>query len=512
MAVVETTYGKVQGSVHADGVLGFKGIPFAEPPVGGLRWKAPQAPEPWEGIRDATRYGDACAQPAAGEGGFRTVIMKAFGIAEAPPDPLTYSEDCLYLNVYTDENHEGGSRPVMVWIHGGAFRFGSGITYDAQHLVRKGVVVVTINYRLGSLGFLAHPDLTAESEHGTSGNYGLLDQLAALEWVRDNIAGFGGDPGCVTIFGESAGGSAVTKLVASPLSRGLIHRAIAQSGVGVNTKQLLDRKAAFPFSGHDSGLRFERIFGVKGISALRNISVEEVVKKSALFPGAAGPIIDGHVLTKYLGDTFGEGDSQDIPFMLGSNSDEGTALYWGTPLTEVPPPVNTVEKYLAAIERVFGDRASEVLALYPATDREEMLKSSKEIFGDSLFGAQTTYISEKLAAIGRAPYLYYFTQTPAGRAGEILGAFHASEIAYVFGAATLNPVDNPALSEQMMSTWVQFAGTGNPNHDGLPDWQPYDPTKDEYLEFGAETKVAKVHKRVKYNLLEDHYRKQDAIK
>ena len=269
--VLEGSWMQVPGKSD---IATFLGVPFAKPPVGELRWRAPEPPVLWSGVRQAKSFGAACSQLVTGEDGFGGIIAEAFEVERPEPLPIDYSEDCLYLNVYSESLDPQARRPVMVWIHGGAFQFGTGAGYDPQHLIRRGVVVVTINYRLGVLGFLAHPELSAESPHGASGNYGQLDQIESLRWVKRNIAAFGGDPDNVTIFGESAGGQAVTQLMVSPPAAGLFHRAISESGVGVHVHTLLNKPGFTPFSAESRGEAFAERVGAADLAALRGIGVD----------------------------------------------------------------------------------------------------------------------------------------------------------------------------------------------------------------------------------------------
>ena len=482
----------------------FLGVPFAKPPVGELRWRAPEPPNPWSGVRQAKSYGAACSQPVGGEDGFLGMIAEAFEIDLPEPLAIDYSEDCLYLNVYSESLDPQARRPVMVWIHGGGFQFGTGAGYDPQHLVRKGVVLLTINYRLGVLGFLAHPELSAESPHGASGNYGQLDQIESLEWVKRNIAAFGGDPENVTIFGESAGGQAVTQLMVSPPAAGLFHRAISESGVGVHVHTHLKKPGSTPFSAESRGEAFAESVGAADLAVLRKMDADSLVQAATTFPGVTGPIIDGYALAEHPGQSFREARAHPVPFMLGSNGEEGTALYWGSPMAEIPPPVDSAEKYRAAIGQVFAADADRVLALYPAANDEEMLASSKDLLGDSLFGAQAHYVARHLALAGRPPYLYFFSRKPAGKAGEILGAFHASEISYVFGVSVLGTLteDDLKMSDTMMDYWVQFARTRDPNSADRPRWTPFDVEQNQYMEFGRTAAMADVSRTEKYALLE----------
>ncbi len=508
---VTTTEGVLEGlwmqSPGRKDIAAFLGVPFAKPPVGNLRWRAPEPPAAWRGIRQSKSFGPACSQVINGEDSFGGTIARAFGVEPPKPMPLDYSEDCLYLNVFTESADPGSKRPVMVWIHGGAFMFGTSANYDPQHIVRKGIVVVTINYRLGVLGFLAHPELTAESPYGASGNYGMLDQIEALRWVKRNIAAFGGDPNNVTIFGESAGGQSVAMLMVSPPAAGLFHRAISESGVGLHVHTFLKKPGFVPHSAEERGVAFARAVGTVDLAGLRAIPASKLVAAAAVFAGVTGPIIDGYAFAEHPVRSFDLGHTHKVPFMLGSNSDEGTALYWGTPMVEIPPGVDTIEKYKTAIRRVFDQKADRVLEVYPAATNEEMLSSSKSLFGDSLFGAQAHYVAKQMARAGQSPYLYFFSRKPAGKAGEILGAYHASEISYVFGVSVLGlmTAEDLKMSEIMMDYWVQFARTGDPNIPGKPQWTPFNAVRGRYMQFDRTAAMAEVARLEKYNLLEGFY-------
>jgi len=490
-------------------IAAFLGVPFAKPPVGDLRWRAPQPPAAWDGIRSAKAFGAASLQIVAGEDGFRGMIAQALEIEIPEPMEIDYSEDCLYLNVFTESPDTGASRPVMVWIHGGAFMFGTGAGYDPEHLVRRGVVAVTINYRLGVLGFMAHPELSAEDAHGASGNYAVLDQIEALEWVKRNIAAFGGDPDNVTIFGESAGGQSVAQLMVSPAAAGLFHRAIAESGVGLSVHTQLKKTGYVPHSAESRGLRFMETVGAGDIAGLRAIDGDSLVRAAATFAGVTGPIIDGYALVEAVTLSFREGRVHPVPFMLGSNAEEGTALYWGSPMAEMRPPVDSTRQYHAEMRRVFGQQAERALELYPASNDEEMLASSKDLLGDSLFGAAAHYVAVHLARAGRPPYLYFFSRKPPGKAAEILGAFHASEISYVFGTSGLTPLseDDLAISAVMQDCWVRFATSGDPNGDG-PRWEPFSEARNQYLEIDQTAEMTDVARVEKYDLLEAFYEGQ----
>ncbi len=501
---VKIRQGDLAGVAEASEVEAFRGIPFAQPPVGPLRWRPPVAAEGWSGTRDASSFGASCQQFVRGEGGYAEKVASAFGVEPVVRD-FEYSEDCLYLNVFRPAGG-GGGLPVMVWIHGGAFRFGTASAYDPTEIVRRGVVVVTVNYRLDVFGFLTHPELTAESAQESSGNYGLLDQIEALRWVQENAAAFGGDPGNVTIFGESAGAQAVTHLMTSPLAAGLFHRAIAQSGFGVHTRMKLDEPGGgMPISAHDMGRMYSQQMGGADISALREIDAATLIAKAGGSPLGTNPIIDGWVLPREVPESFATGSANDVPFLFGSNADEGTALYWGSPMVEVLPPVDTVEKYRTSIEALAGPQSGDLLRLYPAETEEGLLPASYDLLGDSLFVAQGHYVARILASQGKSPYLYFFTQKPGGSAGQTLGAFHASEISYVFGQRFLNLVEDEELSAAMLGAWVQFARAGDPNADGLPRWNPYTADSDEHMQFGSRVGMRPVDRKEKFAVLGAFY-------
>ncbi len=448
---VRVEQGQLSGAAGSDpSVRVYKGVPFAAPPVGDLRWRAPKPAADWPGVRKADQFSATCMQTPYPQGSLYS--------SQAQP----VSEDCLYLNIWTAAKSASDKRPVMVWIHGGAFTRGSGSTptYDGENLAKKGVVLVTINYRLGIFGFFAHPELTAESEHHSSGDYGILDEIAALQWLQRNIAAFGGDAKRVTIFGESAGSWAVNVLVASPLAKGLFQRAIGESGGNFNKMtQLSDLEK--------SGARVG-----PSIAELRMKSAEEILKTQ----GAFSVNVDGWLLPTDVMTIFEKGRQNDVPVLIGSNADEGTAFM---------PPKITLAGMQATAKQRFGARADQFAQIYPATSDEEAWKASAALMRDQTFGLQMRTWARMQSKTGKSPaYLYYFSRVPAG--GEHYGAFHASEIPYVFGTAdigkrTWQEADH-RLSEVMSSYWVNFATTGNPNGKGLPAWPKYDENKDVALD------------------------------
>lgn len=478
--VVALDAGAVSGTVAtregAAPVRVYKGIPFAKPPVGPLRWRPPERPAPWEGVRACTDFGPACPQPD----------VPLFQV----PGPR--SEDCLYLNVWTAAPDAEAKRPVMVWIHGGSYLFGAGSQpiYDGEALARRGVVLVTINYRLGPFGFLAHPALSAESGRG-SGAYGLLDQIAALEWVKRNIAAFGGDPGRVTIFGESAGGGSVTALLVSPLAKGLFHRAIAQSGV-VFAQPLRDAGPG-KAPAEPAGERFAAKLGCEGegaLAALRAKSAEELLAAAELDLNpfgegdySFGPVVDGVVLPRDPAELL---DAQhDVPLLLGSTADEGTIF------VAMNPAGATKASFERAVEPFFREHTGRVLALYPVTKDAEARRALATLIGDAFFIAPLRAFARARAGLSSKTFMYHFTYAPPRARMFGLGAHHAVELPYVF--ETLPPAEakdaDRALASAVAAAWVRFAATGDPNGEGLPAWPAYSAERDEHLELGAQPRV-----------------------
>ena len=468
---VRVEQGQLSGAAgKSPDVRVYRGIPFAAPPVGDLRWKPPQPASHWQGVRPASEFGNACWQ---------TPYPPAFAIYQTELPPL--SEDCLYLNVWTSAKSAADRMPVMVWIHGGGFTRGAGSlpTYDGENLARRGVVVVTINYRLGIFGFFAHPELTAESPHHASGNYGLMDQIAALAWVKKNIAAFGGDPNRVTIFGESAGSWAVNALMASPLARGLFVGAIGESGgtmgrmVPLAEAEKNGEKLASGLGATDGGLK-----------TLRATSAEALLKAGAA--ETVPTIVDGWVLPQEVYTIFAEGKQNDVPLIVGNNADEGTVL--------APQGASmNAALFTAQAKQRFGGLAAPFLAAYPAGSDPEAVASFYAAFRDDIFGWQMRTWAQMQTRTGHHPvYRYYFSHWPPGPQSARLRAFHASEIPYVFGNFTWpfpwNDADR-SLSEVMMSYWTNFAKTGDPNGREPIQWPVYDSGKDNLLEFGDRVSV-----------------------
>ncbi len=465
---VRTGAGLVEGTSAADGALRvFSGIPFAAPPVGDLRWREPQPVAPWVGVRKATGFGARCTQGRI----FDDMVFR-----DQP------AEDCLYLNVWTPARKPDERLPVMVWIYGGGFQAGSASEprQDGSPLARKGVVVVSMNYRLGVFGFLAHPGLTAESGHNASGNYGLLDQLAALRWVHDNVAAFGGDPSNVTIFGESAGSFSVSALVASPLAKGLVQRAIGESGAFLGRNALPTASLA---ASEKAGAGFATTLGADALAALRSKSAEELLQAALKVQPWFAPTIDGYVLPKDPNQIYAAGEQNHVPLLAGWNADEIRA---GVVLGPQKP---TAKGFAEQTRARFGPGADALLKVYPAGSDAEAVESAAALGGDLFLGYATwKWLDLQRQVAGVSVYRYSFDRkipvppdtkvngVPATAAD--VGARHAGEIEYVFGALDSSPkvpweAADRQLSDLMMVYWSNFARSGDPNGRGLPAWPRY---------------------------------------
>jgi para-nitrobenzyl esterase len=463
---VRTAGGPVTGTASGvEGVAAFKGIPFAAPPLGDLRWKPAQPAPAWHGVRAADKFGPVCLQPHQPQ---RVPNNRAVDLPDSPP----MSEDCLYLNVWTPARSAGARLPVMVWIFGGAYTEGSGSSPHDQgdHLAAKGVVVVTFNYRLGALGFLAHPQLTAESPHHASGNYALSDALATLKWVQRNIVAFGGDPGNVTIFGESAGAAMSAALTGAPPARGLFRRAISESGtwMGLTLAPMRTRESA-----EQQTVSAAAKIGAASLAALRALPAEEAATKLP----KQGMIIDGWIIPEDLTRTFAEGRQNPVDVLVGSNRDEGSfAAGFGAPMT--------AQRWTASAAQRWGDLAPVGLAAYPVSTDAQAAAASIGSFADNMAWISRVYAARQ-RAIGRRAYVYHFVHLPPYAAGaRDLGVCHTCEMVYVFdnlGAVRQFPDSaSPELSlhseadirmaAMTASYWVNFARSGDPNGPGLPQW------------------------------------------
>lgn len=500
--MVTVSSGQLKGKYEDDGAVAvFKGIPYAEPPVGDLRWRPPQPIRPWSGIREATKFGPMAHQRLVDFETFITSLIDGQGwgrlragfiklLAKHLPAPKQ-SEDCLYLNVRTPTLEATAHLPVMVWIHGGDHQDGGGsdIYYDSNVLPQQGVVTVSINYRLGVMGYLAHPELTAESPNNVSGNYGTLDQIAALQWVQDNIEAFGGDPNNVTIFGESAGGESIIHMMSSPLAKGLFHKAIAQSPA--NSGQMMHLKTEFlDFDSAESlGVRFANAVGASGdnqIEQLRHLSPDElykVVRVDSVL-GNHYPCIDGYVLPKSPFETFADGEQADVPLMIGSNVNEGDVIYQVLPtlLPEYRHREQSIAELPSYMADAFGDDLPKLLTIYPGLDKGQE-EATYDFMGDYMFGARAHYYAHNSAQVGNPTYMYMFARTPPSPT-QTAGAAHAAELPFVHGRSVpilpLTKEDN-GLSEQMIRYWTQFAKSGDPNDGTQVEWPRFSSDDQQWL-------------------------------
>ena len=463
--------GRISG-VEGEGVRAYLGIPYAAPPIGRLRWAPPGPPAPWEGVRAHEAFGPGCPQPKQNPA-------------------ADYSEDCLSLNVWAPIK-AGKRMPVMVWIHGGGFNFGASSQpeYDGANLARQGVVVVTLNYRLGPLGFLAHPALDRESPQKTSGNYGLLDQMAALKWVRRHISAFGGDPGNVTLFGQSAGSRSVSLMLLSPQAKGLFQRAIAQSGGAILGSEYLNPA----FNGDKAsdammGVELARRLGCEGggaLNCLRARTDQQIITAAAcdtsLFAEEIffAPVFDGRVLPENPLAAFRSGRYPAVSVITGSTANEG-ALYLSG---EQGLDTARYGKFLAAR---FGARAGEAQAMFPAATDVEVPRAIDRVITVGANAQPARLTAGSAAAAGNKAWVFHFSRVPASKLAKAGGAHHGVDLAYVFGnldePGAYSDVD-AALSRMLMGYWVNFARSGNPNGPGLPLWPAFTKDVEAYMTFG----------------------------
>jgi len=495
---VKTESGLVEGvAAPSPGVRIFRGIPFAAPPIGALRWKAPQPVKPWKGVRKAAEFGPRCMQAPI----YPDMIFR-----DRADKPM--SEDCLYLNVWTPAKSAHDSLAVMVWFYGGGFQAGSSSEprYDGENFAAKGIIVVSVNYRLGVFGFLSHPELTRESREHATGNYGLMDQIAGLRWVKKNIAAFGGDPDKVTIAGESAGSLSVSALMASPLSSELIRGAIGESGAFFGHPPA--GSAMQPLSETEkTGTKFAEAIGAKDLAGLRAKTAEELLAAAQKDPSMRfWPSVDGYVLPKDVATIFAEGKQSHVPLLAGWNAQEAS---WAVVYAKEKPTAQTFPEQMRAR---FNDRSAEILKLYPAKSDEEARESAIGLASDLFIVYITWEWLEQQNKTGQAPvYGYVFDRTPPvspdmkvnGVSPKELGARHACEIEYVFG--TLKSQPNPwepldlKISDAMLSYWANFTKTGDPNGSDLPKWPVYSGTGDfSMMHFGEEVQAAAQAHRDRY--------------
>jgi para-nitrobenzyl esterase len=453
---------KVEGGMLAGvpgkdaSITAFKGVPFAAAPVGELRWRAPRAVAAWQGVRKADQFGDSCVQNIVEERKPWTYeFMTHTGI----------SEDCLFLNVWTAAKAAGERRPVYVYIHGGGNTEGSGAVpvYDGEGLAKKGVVVVTVNYRLGIFGFFTHPELTRESDVHASGNYALLDLIAALRWVHANIAAFGGDPNRVTIGGQSAGASNVHALTASPLAKGLFHGAIAESGSSaaglglMNSRPLADQEAA--------GVKFAEAKGVHSLAELRKLSWKELTAPVQGAPARWSVVVDGYVLPEPIGQIFAESKQNDVPTLTGCNKEDlgGASM----------KPTATAESFQKAAQR-YGDLAPEFLKLYPAANDEQAHAAQNESAVDTMRASMYVWAVNRGKTAKTKAYTYFWEHTMPGPDAAQYGAFHTSEVPYAMNTLDMSnrpfTAEDHKIADAVSSYFVNFIRTGDPNGKGLAHW------------------------------------------
>ncbi|MCW0484946.1 carboxylesterase/lipase family protein [Gaoshiqia sediminis] len=477
--------GIIQGTLTDDLSI-YKGIPFAAPPVGELRWKAPQPVEPWEGVKQTTEYA-----PAPMQGG----------------NPVSgKSEDCLYLNVWTPAKSANEKLPVLVWIYGGGFSFGSTSdpVHNGEHLARKGVVLVSIAYRVGQLGFLAHPELSAESPNSVSGNYGLLDQIAGLQWIQNNIAAFGGDSDKVTIFGESAGGIAVSMLCASPLAKGLFQGAISQSGgsfgptrpttyPGENMKTLQQAE--------QDGIEYLKGLGLSSMEELRKVEAEKLIPQGWTMPGG-WPIVDGYIIPDDQFKLYEAGNYNDVPVLIGYNSDEGLSF----------PAGRTPQEYIANVQERFGPYADSLLQAYPLGENN-VPRSARNLMRDAAFGWHTWSWARLQSNTGKSDvYYYYFDQHPERPADSPQadhGTPHGVDVPFVFmNLDPKNPNTSEAdlsISETMATYWTNFAKYGHPNSKDVPEWPAFSEANPVVMSLGPNTYLGPVPDEASLQVLDNYY-------
>ena len=482
---VRTRAGLVTGTAaKLPDVRAYLGIPFAAPPVGDLRWRAPKPVSAWKGTRAADHFSPSCIQGPNTPFGPWTSEFLLLGPT---------SEDCLYLNVWTAAN-AGARRPVLVYVYGGGFSSGSGDVpvYDGSHLAQQGLVVVNMNYRVGSLGFLAHPELTKEV--GASGNYGLLDQVAALQWVRDNIAAFGGDPSRVMVAGQSAGAMSVYLLTASPLAKGLFQRAAIESGPGgLASMGVTARSTARPRADAErDGVAYATKLGAHSLAELRALPAEKFIGG-----GRFGPVVDGHFLTEAPTQTFAAGKQNDVPTITGLNADEASA---GPGYGKA-----TADAFRKQVAQRYGERAARILATYPAGTDEEARTAAVQSARDVGVAGVERLLTERATTAHTPAFAYYFDHAIPWPEHPEFGAFHTSEVPYVFG--TLDVLKRPwtdvdrALSRTVMGYWINFATTGDPNGAGLPRWPAFDPAHPTLLRLGEQIEPQTPLPRERYDLL-----------
>ena len=503
----------------------FRGVPFAAPPLGRLRWAAPASPLPWSNETDATEFGAQCMQSSS-LSLFTESLVRGQGLPEseaqaiisalASRTPPPMSEDCLFLNLTTSNMVPAKNLPVMVWFHGGSHQTGtaSSPTYQSTKLPQQGIVLVTANYRLGPFGYLAHPALSANDPNGVSSNYGILDQIAALRWIQDNIAAFGGDPNNVTIFGESAGAQAVSELMASPLADGLYHKAIMQSGVYSWHPIGLKRGFRGIPSAEVIGQSFFALNGLATVTAsaqeLRAISSDAILNAAISdrrFLGAFLPVADGYVQPDRVLNLILDEKTSPVPILLGYNADEGSLFYqWYQRATRINHEFpNELPRRLARFREVFSDDAEMLIKTYGLDDPERYKSGEADMLGDDSYGVHTRLLADAHAKRELPVYVYQFRRTPP-RVGQTAGAHHAAEIPFVFDTHYL-PLNRAGkrLTDTMAAYWTNFAKYGDPNSDAIPEWPAYDTKTKRWMILDNEISVEADVRKEKLDAIENTY-------
>ncbi|QHT70791.1 carboxylesterase family protein [Rhodocytophaga rosea] len=482
-ARIRIEQGWISGAINASGdVHIYKGIPYAAPPIGNLRWKAPQPAPSWKGVRPCVAFGPNAMQPVP-------VPSGAYGKEILIPPDGPISEDCLYLNVWAPAKKANKKRPVLVIVHGGGFTGGSGSIslLDGEQMARKGLVVVSINYRLGVFGFLAHPALTAESPHHSSGNYGILDQIAAFEWIKKNISAFGGDPDNITADGGSAGSCSVLTIVASPLGKGLLRRVISESGPLFQPKECRELRAA-----EHEGLQTMQAKQARTLSQMRALSADSLLKGDHL----RLPVVDNYLLTDHIRDLFAAGKQNDVDLLIGYNEGD----------QDMRGPAQSAQAFIRMAKGKYGLDADEFLRIYPASTDQQAAASQVAISRDRVFGWGNFLWAKAQSRQGQQKvWMYYFSRSvPAVPGKPEYGAFHGSQGAYVLDNLhrwnLLFTQWDKTLSERMSTYWVNFATSGNPNiayseastqkkvNEQMPFWPPFSVAQTKVMEFGSEVK------------------------